>query len=120
MTKPSTANRTTHNPSTTVIHAAAPAKPRANGDKTSHAPSKKLAASCQCRMRMTLTSLLLLYGNALMAMRGADRRRESRMSGAGRQPLKRISPGANVLLAIWGNRSRDDRDVRHDGFRVQD
>src|SRR6266481_6061109 len=61
MTNPSTASRTTNNPSTTVIHAAASAKPRANGDKTSHTPNKKLATSCQCRMRMTLTSLPFIH-----------------------------------------------------------
>src|SRR5438552_13349813 len=56
MMNPSRANKITHNPSTTVIQAAAAAKPRANGDKTSHTPTSRLAASCQCRMRMMLTS----------------------------------------------------------------
>src|SRR5438105_3553538 len=34
-------------------------KAEANGDKTSHTPTNRLAMSCQCRMRMLLTSSFL-------------------------------------------------------------
>jgi hypothetical protein len=45
MADPSTANRTTNNPSMVVIRVAAPAKTMANGDTTCHTPNNGLAMS---------------------------------------------------------------------------